>query len=47
MSKLSVKIAAGARRGIGRVSVLAPAAAGALVLIHFGTGAKWLKALLD
>ena len=48
MSKLSGKTAlvTGASRGIGRASALALAAAGAQVLVHFGTGAKEADAVV-
>jgi 3-oxoacyl-[acyl-carrier protein] reductase len=48
MSKLSGKTAlvTGASRGIGRASALALAAAGAQVLVHYGSGAKEAEAVV-
>jgi 3-oxoacyl-[acyl-carrier protein] reductase len=48
MSKLSGKTAlvTGASRGIGRASALALAAAGAQVLVHYGSGAKEADAVV-
>ena len=49
MSKLSGKTAlvTGASRGIGRASALALAAAGAQVLIHYGSAAKEAEAVVE